>query len=287
MSSTNTPQNADEFDIEVLAEKLYRVSKRALHKLFLPIRWMFARPLLLLLLVAAAAGCAYLASRVLPKSYEASFIIKPLNGGDLAFINMIKDLEALAGVHDQEQLANELNLDRETADRIHYISGEIVWKKPSDTVNIAIVTLRSADTRDFDTLQSAIIAYLESNPHYIKVHREQVERTRAFVKRIEAEINELDSTKEFLVRQTMPANAAHIVYGESPDLVKVHETILGLYGKELSLSAEIQRPGNFELLKPCVASSKPVFPRFGTLLAAFLAVAFLLAMAAGYRKFHQ
>lgn len=284
MNTDHNDYKADEFDIEMLAEKLYRIAVRAIKKLFQPIRWLLARPGITVLLVAMAVTISYLGTRILPKSYEASFIIKPINAGDLAFINMLRDLEKLAGEHDHEQLARELQLDQETAKRIRLISGEIVWKKPSDTVNLAIISLRSAEPVDFDTLQTAVIHYLESNDHYIKALRTRLEKTGAFTARLESEINELDSLKRFLVRQTLPGNNTQIIYGEPPDLVKVYETILGLYGRQLVLNAEMQRPGNFELLKPCVASNKAVFPRLNLLLAVFLPLALLAAMAIGRRS---
>ncbi len=268
----------DEFDIEEIAEKLYRLSIRIVRKLASPLVLLWRNPLRSAFWLISSIALAFLLSILLPETYESKFILTPHNTTDLTFINMIEDLYALSRSEDHEGLFRELGIDTEVAHTIKSIESEIIWDgKFHDSVRLAIIILQCSDTGAFIPLQNAILDYFELNPHYIKAEGERVEETGIMVEHIREELIELDSIKAYLIKQTVPRGNG-VIYGSPPDLMRIYEAELGLQGRKIVFEQENNRQGNFELVKPCVVASKPIFPKFGALLLLLLPFALVIAM---------
>src|ERR1043166_5436446 len=155
----------DEFDIEVFVYKLYILFKKFLGILLWPLSIAIRKPLRLLLFASAAALLALALRYMLPPVYQAQFLIRPNDQRDHYFINLSWDLSSLAKENDAEALSRELNIDEGTAKSFTHLDIFPI-RKSGDSIMAMQFTIRVTDPANFDTIQNAIIHYLEYNPHY-------------------------------------------------------------------------------------------------------------------------
>ncbi|MDP1726778.1 MAG: hypothetical protein Q8M15_08340 [Bacteroidota bacterium] len=256
--------NEDEFDIELLSWKLYKLSGKIISKLFFPLRLILSRPLRLILLFCIITGLAIILRYTLPKVYQSSFIIKPLARGDVYFVSLVHDLSIITRDEDYGMLAKQLNISDEMASKISKISLEpIKLNKYTDTIDAAFIFIRCDDLLLFDTLQQSVLNYLEQNEYYLKKRQLRSVEILAMKDKIELDLKEIDSLKILLAKNMQPrGNAGGFVFGEPIDPVKIYEEGLSLYKLKTGLNWQLQYLNSFELVKKCMPSHKPYWPRF-------------------------
>ncbi len=268
MTTPNPHLRDDEFDVELFAHRLNNVARKAWNKLTYPVRLLFLRPLLLLLLVLLGLGAGFVAKQVLTPVYQSSFVIRPNNVGDLVAVTLMNELDETSKNHDHAALSEILGIDERMAKAIRRIDAEIIWKsKARDSIKLIQIKLRSTSQNDFDTLQAKIMNYLEGNAHYALIrtlHEEEIAERNTQVK---ADLNEIDSIKRLMALNMLPRSAGGFVYGEAPDPVKVYEAAFKLYKEKSSLNWQKAYTSNFEVIKPCIRASAAAFPDLYWLLA--------------------
>lgn len=277
----NRPINEDEFDIELLAQKLYRVGRRALFKLSFPLRVLFRKPLRLLLCLALGVGVALLLKYTLPRTYQSDFIIRPANKGDLYFVNLLTGIGTLLHDNDYAQVAKQLKLDENTASRLSQVSMELINKsKAKDSADAALIYLRVSDPAYFDTLQASLLSYIENSEYYSKLKRLREQDILSLRERLAHDIAEMDSLKRTMGQ---PRAAGGFVYGEPINPVELYEEQLRLYRQQLGLNWQSTFAANFELVKKCVPSQRPYWPRLLPLLLLCVGISVVVCFIANLR----
>jgi hypothetical protein len=274
----------DEFDVELLVKKLYHLAARGCYKLLYPVRLLLNSPKLLVAGVLFAAGVAFVIKSTQPKIYMASFIIRPHNKADLFYVNLFYDLERIITDLDFDALARELKISKEQTYKVHQIALQPirVGNKSADTIDIAEIVLMSSDVRMFDTLQDRVMNYIRGNEHYRKIERLRRAEVADMKVKIQRDLEEMDSMKRLLTLNLQPRNAGGFVYGEPIDPANVYEEGLKLYKQQMSLAWQEEYADNFELIKGCVPTMKPVYPRWKPILLYCEAVALLLLFGWNY-----
>ncbi|MDI9341119.1 MAG: Wzz/FepE/Etk N-terminal domain-containing protein [Sediminibacterium sp.] len=225
---------------------------------------------------------------VLPPVYSASFIIKNNEKKDNYYVNMLMDLEKLAKDDDEAGLARELRLPEETTHLISQITLTVISSaKSSDSSGAAIVNLFMKQKDKFLEVQNGITNYLENSPHFTKLKAARLNNLDSMRSRLTREIREIDSVKKLVVNTIKPSAGmvgAGLVYNVPLDPFRAYEVNMAHYKEQLTLISQKILTNSFELIKPCVVSKKPVFPKLKWLLLAIIPVCILLAMGHAYYR---
>ncbi len=287
------PLHDDEFDIEILAQKLYRIVYKLVYKLAYPLRVAFQKPKRILFFVSFGIILALILRFTLAPVYQSDFVMKPKAKYDLFFVDIFNDLETLIENKDFNELSNQLKLDVNTCKKIADLDMEITTSRYSqDTVKSFMITIYTEDYKLFDSIQNGVIRYLENNDHYSKVLKIRTSNLLAIRNKVIGEIAGLDSLKKAITNNLQPkVLAGGIVYSEPLNPVPVFEKGIQLYKEQAFYNEELQYLINFELIKTCVPSTKRYSPRLifllplGILFGIFLS--FVFTISETYWKKHN
>jgi len=275
----------DEFDIEILAQKTYSVFRKTLRKLLFPVRVLIARPLRLLVFVSCGILLATILFYTLPKRYVSDFIIKPSNKGDLYFVDLIMDLGQLVYNKDHAALSQQLNLDEHTCSKLSRISVELIRKsKGADTADAAIIYILSSDYTIFDTVQNSILRYLENDPYYGKMKKLRELDIADMQVKIAKNMEEIENLKKVVTQNMEPRASGGFVYGEPLNPVTVYEADLSLFRQQLGLRWQSNYASNFGLIKKCLTTTRPSWPKLPVLIIICVGVSLLVCFIFNYRN---
>lgn len=220
--------------------------------------------------IIASTGIAIILYFVIPPIYSASFIIKPNERKDSYYVNMLMDLATLAKDKDFKGIANELKVTETDAEFLKKISVNIINKsKGADSGEAAIITLQMKECVKFIAIQKGILNYLETNRHYQKLKKNRLENIKKLEYKLRQEIIEIDSVKRIVINNiTPPQNfrGSGLFYNVPLDPFRAYDVNMQRYKEQLNLLILQDFSNSFDLIKPCVVSSKPVFPKLSWLL---------------------
>lgn len=278
--------NDDEFDIELLFQKLNRINKKIWFKLAFPFRVLFFNTKILLITFILCGVISALLRFTLPKYYSATFIYEPTLKADLFHLDLLNDLDILLKENNSVTAAKLLNINEELADKVSRAKHEVLYKNEfrKDTIASVEVLIIADDNTVFDTLEQAILHYLSSSPHYKKLHDMRQTELNTMEEKLLQDIEYNDSLKRTLAANTTPRGNGGFVYGEPIDPVRVYESGTNLTQKLISIRSQKQFINNFELVKPVVAKNKPYFPRFIILFPALLGISLILLFAYNLKR---
>lgn len=270
--------NDDEFDIEVLFEKLNRINKKIWIKLTFPFRVLFFNTKIFLITLIMCGAVSALLRFTLPKFYSATFIYEPTFKTDLFHLNLLNDLDILLKENNSTGVAKILHVDETLASKVNRSKVEVQFKNEyrKDSITSVEVFIIAEDNTVFDTLQQAILQYLASSPHYKKLHDMRLAELNTMEEKLLQDIEYNDSLKRTLAANTTPRGNGGFVYGEPIDPVRVYESGISLTQKLISIRSQKQFINNFELVKPVVAKNKPYFPRFILLFPALFGLCLII-----------
>ncbi len=240
-----------------------------------------------LVYVVAAIALALALKLTLPPVYSGSFIIKSNEDKDLYFLNMLMDLETLVKDNDHMGIVEELKVPENDASLLKKIKLTPIFNsRGTDSSKAVIVTFDMSEQNRFKEMQNAMIAYLENSPHYQKLRGIRISNIESLEKKITRDIIEMDSVKKIIIENIKPAatNGNGLVYNVPVDPYKAYEINMGRYKEQLWLINKQKDQSSFELMKPCVVSKKPVWPRFSLLALALVPISLLLFLFHAHRK---
>jgi hypothetical protein len=271
MNDNKAPLRDDEFDIEILAQKLSRISRKAIYKLFYPFRVLLINPKRLLLIMIIAAAAAVVGRYTIPAFYKTSFIIRPGNPIENSYLNMLGDLQVMLKDDNYHDIAERLGLNEEVCENLVRVYINPVFKNPfrRDSIIMVDVSLLLKDPRLVDTFQKSIVnTFLNHSPYYTKLQSVKEQELYALEARLISDLKENDSLKKVVTSNAFPRTGGGFVYGEPIDPLKIYESGFRLYSNLVNIQMQKQFITSFELIKPGVVRTKPWFPRIIILLPA-------------------
>lgn len=276
----NRPLQDDEFDIESLIYKLFLLFKKILHWLLYPFKLMVLKPKRLAIVVSLLFTAAVIIRFTAPPIYKSYFVLKPANQADLSFAGMITDLKTLVKDDDYEEVSSLLKLDQSICEKISEIDFQTEkankYFKYSDSINSVVVYLYSYDRTAFDTIQSAILNYIENSEYYAKNRNVRIENIEEMERKLNKDMADIDSLKKVLTANAGPRNAGGFVYGEPLNPMNIYERAILIYKEQLSLHYQKKYTASFELVKKCVSTKKRYWPRLSILLPAAMVLSLLI-----------
>jgi hypothetical protein len=259
--------------------------RKAGERLWYPGRVVFSNTRRLLSFLLAGVIVAVILRYTVPPVYKSEFIIKPSNRGDLYFINLVLDIAGLLKDKDYLAAGELLAMPEQEMEALRRIQIDPVWKgKTKDTLNIAIIELLCTDRSRFDTFQQAILKYLEESPYYAKVRKLKEGDIQAMRAKLTQNIGEMTRLKLTVLQSMNPRDAGGYVFGEPVSPVDVYEEELKLYRQQMALAWQTEYLPSFELVKGCVVSSKPHFPKLSILLPLSVGISLVLCFIYNLRR---
>lgn len=282
--------SSDEFDVELYAQQIYRIFKKAISKVIGPFIKTITSVKVLVIWAIVAAALIFGLKQITPEVYKADFIVKPLKSADESCMNMLWDLDVLTSNRDLSALSSVLKMEESALEKLSGIEFkpfrrkvEIDYKSVSDSVDYILITLSAADPVVLEPAQNAVVAFLENNP----IYKERLALNTAYLEKLRAKILKdvvsLDSVKNVVLEQAVPRGNG-VIYGTPPDVLRVYESAIGLYGNQLRINTQLAEQSSFEILKPIIVPSKPEQSSFKTRALIIALLAFLAAMVHANRK---
>ncbi len=211
---------------------------------------------------------------------------------------MIQRLDDYANDKTPELLAKKLDIDSETAKGVSKIEFDnfdtklFEKYKDKDTVVLGLpfrVKIYVSDNKFLNSLQPAIINYLEKNPYVIEQKNIWIENTRLIKQKLQKEQVELDSLKKTVANHLAPRGTqGGFVFGQPLDPLNIYREGIGLFKEELDYNSQlvlnsknIRVYSNFEIREKPYRPKKSISMGVGAI--AGLVLGFLIAFVQGLR----
>lgn len=223
----------------------------------------------------------------LPPVYSGSFIIKTNEEKDLFFFNMLLDLENLVKDKDYNGISNELKISESDASLLNKITLLPIFNSQSrDSSNSVIITFNMSEHNRFIEVQNALINYLEKSAHYQKLNAKRLANIDSLERKINREIIEMDSVKDIIINniKTPISSGNGMIYNVPIDPYKAYDVNMERFKEQLWLLNQKKLTTSFELIKPCVVSKKPIWPKFSVLVFVLVPISLIFFMIHAYRK---
>ncbi|MBP7511645.1 MAG: hypothetical protein KA981_06930 [Bacteroidia bacterium] len=281
----------DEFDLEILASKIWRLYKKALYKLFYPVRLIWLNPKKLWISLSIAMALSIVLRFTIPPIFESTFIIKPYNVTDVVSSIMLEDLNTMIKDDNYPDLSKNLKLSEELCENLFRLSIKPQYKNEfrKDSIIGIQITLLLNNPRLIDTFQNAILKnYLEENEYFKRIVDIRRQDLNEFEKTLVKEILDNDSLKRVVTTNAIPRNGGGgFVYGEPLDPQKVYQLGYDLQQQLLKVRTAKQYNLSFELAKSGIVRLKPFFPRMVILFPILGLIALIYCMVSNAKSYKK
>ena len=235
--------------------------------------------------------------------YSARYILKPAYQTHGIFISnilpgkycsiLLQNLNAIKGEGNRPILAHQLKISNEAAEDILGISmsnmrDTFLIEKKDSTLSLFKITLTLRSIQHLDTIQWALVNYLENNEYAIK-RKEARRRALELLKAtLNSKLESLDSLKKIVNSSIVPRSQGNgIILGEPIDPVSVYQAEMGYYREQLNIDQALATIDNIEVIQPFLKLSHTNYPRYNRILQLFfiasLAVAGFVVLFFGRR----
>ena len=202
--------------------------------------------------------------------------------------DMIDVLELAIKDDAPELLAKELNIEVSSAIEIKKIEfvnyDEKLAKKYADRDTVVLglpfkIKASVSNISVFDTLQKALVNYLESNEYSLKRKAIKKENIELMQQKLNNEIHQLDSLKFIVVSNLLPrGNNSGFVFGQPLDPINIYKEGINLFQANLNLNSELILSDNIQVIQYFMPRKKPDSPRLLLNIAICGAAAFLFGL---------
>jgi hypothetical protein len=225
------------------------------------IAWLFRFSLsnsLKLLLFIAVAVIVSLAVSWFRKPYFRSQVTFTHGRVNNDFcMHLVKNLDSYINPEvNNVVLATQLKIPVKYAEEVrsfeYKLVNENIARRFADSLTVLLpfhIEVEVYDPEILDTLQNAILGFLESNEYALKHKRIDTEQLDEMEQRIDKEMIETDSLKKLVNEGIVPRTSGNgIILGEPIDPVAVHKRGLELYDRKLQIRKRRLLNNSFEVL---------------------------------------
>lgn len=265
----------DEIDFKSIGSKITNA-------LFYPFTLLLQNIKTTLLFVFAAIALSIAVKYLIPKSYKADFILRPISNNERTHLKMLDDIKRLLKLQDFKSISRELKIDESTAKTLQDL--EVVnfafAKNRADSSNTTIVTMELSDYTQLLPMQNILLNYLESNPYLTKIKEYQKLNIQLKSGLIDKDISLLDSLKLLQLNSydKLKVTDQNSVYLK--DLINPTSTYtlsLERLNQKVGLIGQTMFLDNFQLVKGVVVSERHSWPPRILLICLVIAPLFMVA----------
>jgi hypothetical protein len=184
--------------------------------------------------------------------------------------DLVQDLQSIVRDNTPERLAEKLKINVSSARQIKKIEFSNYDEKlqerfkDKDTVVLGLpfkINVSAYSNTVFDTIQTAIVQYLENNEYALK--RKEIRKIEIQLMRnkLSREIHDLDSIKNIVTNNMLPRGVnSGFVFGQPIDPVNIYREGIKLFRDDLDLNKELILIDNIEVISGFSPRDKPDFP---------------------------
>lgn len=253
-----------------------------INKVLTPFKLIAKHKFLVITYMVLALLLSVILKFTIPSVYAGTLIIKANDGNDKYYYSMLLDLAGLVSDKDYTGLAKELNANEEELESLKKISLlPINSGGRKDSLSSVIISLEMLTKDKFTDVQNGILKYLEKSDHYQKLKKMRTSNLESITTKIKSEMREMDSVKKIVISNIKPPQSTGnngLVYNVPLDPLKSYEATMKLYKEQLVLEVQKAYLDSFELIKPCVVSQKPVWPKLKFLILFFAPIFLVISL---------
>ncbi len=207
--------------------------------------------------------------------------------------DLIDNLNEIANDGSHELLAKRLKIDVSIAKEIKKIEFSNFNEKLSkmyddrDTVVLGIpfkIFVYSYSNRIFDSVESAIVNYLENNKYALKRKEIKKQNLESLRSKLSIELIMLDTLKKNISENILPRGTNNgFVFGQPIDPINVYKAGIEMYRNDLSLREELQLIDGIQVVDSFSPREEPDSPKLWKMTAAGVALSLLFAFLIAFR----
>ncbi len=225
--------------------------------------------------------------------YSLRFILKPAYKTEGIFISnilpgkycsmLLKNLNGLKGEKNKPVLADRLKISREAASDIQSISmstmrDTFLIERKDSTLSLFKITLLLRSVQHLDTIQWALVNYLENNEYALKRKEAKRKALQSMKENLDSKLRGLDSLKKIVNSSIIPRSEGKgIILGQPIDPVSVYQAEISYYREQLSIDQSIATIDNIEIIQPFFKINQTNHPRYNLIAAWFFIASLVIA----------
>lgn len=250
------------------------------------------RFILLVLFALAGAGAGIGLFYISKPVYISSVTLTSSTLSNEYCSDMIEDLELIIKDKTPELLAKKLNIDVNSVRAIKELEFNNYDEKlkkiyaNKDTVVLGRpfkITVYAYNNTVFDTLQNALINYLENNEYALKRKKIRVENIQLMREKLKEEIHQLDSLKFVVASNLLPrGNSTGFVFGQPIDPVNIYKEGIRLFQDDLDLNTSLVLSDNIQVIQDFSPRRKPDSPNMRRNIFTYGSILFLLGLTLAF-----
>lgn len=271
----------DEIDIRFLFEKIGNGFRAFFSKVMFVLQVLMRRILLVLLFLIAGLVVGYSLFSMAKPYYSSAMTLVLAEIRNDFVENQLNDLSYMIAEGNITAISSELDINPKAASQIKEMN---VFNLDQDRVSQDSVLTGSPfrivldlyDNTLFNSLEPALVNYLESNRYFSKQKRIRQREIESMLSKLKQEIISIDSVKTSVAAPRGPVNG--FVYGEALDPTSLYRESLTMYERQVKLEAELDRLDNIQVVNGFTPRSRPTGPNLMKYLFVGGVIAFILGL---------
>ncbi len=284
----NISKTDKEVDLRIIYNKIVQIFS-SLWNTFIKL-CLFIRKKIVFLFVFSILGAALGVGLtfVSKPTYISTLTVSSTTLNNQYCFDMINTLNLLIKDKVPELLAQELKIEIGSAKEIQKIEflnyNNKVPKIFDDKDTVALVKpfkikAYVSSPSVFDTLQKALVNYLENNEYALKRKEIKKENIKLMQKKLIGDIRQLDSLKLVIASNLSPRGTSNgFVFGQPIDPINIFKEGINLFQDNLNLNSSLILSENIQVIQYFTPRKKPDSPKLFTNIVIYGAGTFILGL---------
>lgn len=203
--------------------------------------------------------------------YSSTLILSSITLRNDYCSDIVNNLQLIIKDNSSALLAHELKISVASAAAVKSLEfdnyDESVKKiyKDKDTVVLGRpfrVIAEAFNNTVFDTLQKALVSYMENNEYALKRKAIKTENIKLMKEKIGQQLDQLDSLKFVVTSNLVPrGNQSGFVFGQPIDPINVYKEEIELFRDDLELKRDLTLIDNIQVIQDFLPRDKPDSPK--------------------------
>lgn len=278
-----TPNNPAEIDLLYFFRPFGKGIIKIWNALVYSFRKVFYNKILFAAVVLITTIAGYSLRFLIPPAFQTQgiFVSNVLSGKFCSVL--LKNLNSLKSEENKPELAVRLGLSLDATLDISSITlknmrDTFTLEKRDTALSVFTVTLVLKRMDHLDSIQWALVNYLENNEFAVKrkqARRNALEKLR---ETLSTKLESLDSLKQIVNSSIIPRSEGRgIILGEPVNPVSVYQAEIAYYKEQLAIDEALATIDNIEIIQPFFKINRPNHPRYNYMMAVSFVIGLFLA----------